>query len=44
MEKDQGSVGRYGTMLFRVAHISGELLPTLPRRPSVATPSAEGEF
>ncbi len=42
MQKDQGSVGRRSPMFFR--RRSYRVLPTLPRRPSVATPSKKGEF
>ncbi len=37
-KKDQGSVGSRSQMFFR--RDLGRVLPTLPRRPSVATPSA----
>ena len=37
-KKDQGSVVRHGTMLIQAKNPC-RVLPTLPRRPSPATPS-----
>ncbi len=42
MQKDQGSVGSPIADVF--SKRSYRVLPTLPRRPSVATPSKKGEF
>jgi len=41
-KEDKGSVGSPIADVF--SKISYRVLPTLPRRPSVATPSKKGEF